>query len=408
MTQQNHTRLSEAISFITDRLARPICTPGTNEYQLGQSLSRGAAGIALLHTERALIGHGDWNIVHAWLTSAVSGPINGSSDAGLFYGAPALAFSVYAAAEDQRYRGARSRLHTSVEAVTHRRLEQAQERINRGDRPALREYDALYGLAGLGAYLLHRAPEGALTRGVLSYLVRLSRPVRHDTEELPGWWTHLAPNGRTSSAFPGGHGNSGMAHGISGPLSVLALAMRRGIVVKGQIDAIEQICSWLDTWQQESAAGPWWPPTVSRQEFLTHRVHQEEPHRPSWCYGTPGIARAQQLAGLAIKDSERQRTAEKALLGCLSDTSQLTRISDAGLCHGAAGFVHTMWRAAADAQDARLATRLPPVAHRLLTRAWKTEEHGLLDGAAGVALALLTAVRGESPASSWDSCLLIN
>jgi hypothetical protein len=33
---------------------------------------------------------------------------------------------------------------------------------------------------------------------------------------------------------------------------------------------------------------------------------------------------------------------------------------------------------------------------------------GLLDGAAGIALSVLTASRGTTPSSGWDTCLLIS
>ncbi|MGH3622096.1 MAG: lanthionine synthetase LanC family protein, partial [Sciscionella sp.] len=64
------------------------------------------------------------------------------------------------------------------------------------------------------------------------------------------------------------------------------------------------------------------------------------PLQPSWCYGTPGIARAQQLAALATGDTRRRHTAETALLGCLHDPNQLARIIDPGLCHGGSAAHH--------------------------------------------------------------------
>jgi hypothetical protein len=107
----------------------------------------------------------------------------------------------------------------------------------------------------------------------------------------------------------------------------------------GYTDAITRICTWLDTWRQDHPAGPWWPRTITPDEVHTQRTRQPGPLQPSWCYGTPGLARAQQLAGLATGDTERQRSAEAALLGCLSDPAQLVQIFDGGLCHGAAGLL---------------------------------------------------------------------
>ena len=57
--------------------------------------------------------------------------------------------------------------------------------------------------------------------------------------------------------------------------------------------------------------------------------------------GTPGLARAQQLAALALGDRARQQAAEDALARCLADPVQLARISDPALCHGWAGLLLT-------------------------------------------------------------------
>jgi lantibiotic biosynthesis protein len=80
-----------------------------------------------------------------------------------------------------------------------------------------------------------------------------------------------------------------MAHGIAGPLALLSLAMRRGIVADGQAEAIKRICSWLDAWRQDHETGPWWPETITLEETRLGRPRQTRPMRPSWCYGTPRL-----------------------------------------------------------------------------------------------------------------------
>lgn len=130
----------------------------------------------------------------------------------------------------------------------------------------------------------------------------------------------------------------------------------------------------------------------------------------SWCYGTPGLARAQQLVGIATGNNTRQNMAEQALAGCLSDPAQLGRIGDTSLCHGWAGLYQTTWRAAGDACTPAIAARLPQLADLVTRRArpGAGDGTGLLEGDAGLALALHTAARATPPASDWDACLLIN
>jgi lantibiotic biosynthesis protein len=80
------------------------------------------------------------------------------------------------------------------------------------------------------------------------------------------------------------------------------------------------------------------------------------------------------------------------------------------LCHGWAGLFQTAWRAARDARTPALADCLPDMT-RLLARHARpraSDGTGLLEGDAGLALALHTAAYGTPPASGWDACLLLS
>jgi hypothetical protein len=124
------------------------------------------------------------------------------------------------------------------------------------------------------------------------------------------------------------------------------------------------------------------------------------------CYGTPGISRAQQLAGIAIGDPARRRLAEQALAACLTDPAQVDSISDASLCHGWAGLLHTV-RACAGDTTIDFTGHLACLTDRLVERVHDdlSAPDGFLEGAAGAALALHA---GAGPtAGGWDACLLI-
>ncbi|WP_214104859.1 lanthionine synthetase C family protein [Acrocarpospora catenulata] len=398
------TRLN--VSTYTAELAASLAVPDQVSDPDGhpQSLSRGAAGVALLHIERAAAGLGDWTTAHSWLTIAASGLITASPQANLLFGAPALAYVLHGAAAPGRYERALAKLDAQITGLTRQRLNQANNRIDRGERPSLAELDLFKGLTGLGAHLLRRHPGSEVLAEVLAYLVRLTRPLGRD--DLPGWWTHEAPSGRRANRATGGHGNLSMAHGISGPLALLSLATVRGIVVDGQTDAIRRICDWTDTWRQAHPAGSWWPEVVTLEEAMTGQTRQPAPARPSWCYGTPGHARAQQLAGIALGDIDRRRHAEHALQGCLADPRQLDRITGPGLCHGWAGLLHTSRRIAATADTAALTDSVNNLTGRFPDLPSNLEP-GFLSGAAGLALTL-TSVATEQPITSWDACLLLD
>ncbi len=64
-----------ATGMIAERLASPQDIRGRHHRQgwWPQSLAHGAAGVALLHIERAHTGQGPWQRAHDWLACAAAG-----------------------------------------------------------------------------------------------------------------------------------------------------------------------------------------------------------------------------------------------------------------------------------------------------------------------------------------------
>ncbi|WP_416975222.1 lanthionine synthetase C family protein [Streptomyces sp. 4F14] len=393
----------------TARLAHPA-PPSPDEPWAAQSLADGAAGISLLHIETAARHGGSWHTAHRWITAAAAGHVSAADTTGLFLGAPALGFvlTTVPPAFQHLYDPARQTLHQHITALAHRRVDAALTRIRKGDLPTFAEYDLLHGLTGIGAYLLRTDPEGLALARVLKYLVALARPLVPDGRALPGWWVRHDPARGTSPHFPGGHANFGAAHGITGPLLLLAQALRRDITVSGHREAMWTICEHLDTWCQLRPSGPWWPEHLSRRDLDAGRPHHEAPARPSWCYGTAGIARAGPLAGLALHAPDLQAFHENALYRALTDPEQLAHVTDSGLCHGWAGIYQTSVRAAADTLDPRLRTLPELLGPTLAERTRTGGPPGLITGDAGTALALSTHTSQQAPVTGWDACLLIN
>ncbi|MFJ6771603.1 lanthionine synthetase C family protein, partial [Kitasatospora sp. NPDC091257] len=385
---------------LSDRVAELLADPEavasawSSRPQWRQSLAHGAPGIALLHIERAATGRGPWEPVRTWLAIAAKGPVTSGADSYLHYGAPAFAH-VLACATQARpgsYSSALAHLDDVVAGDALRRCDEALARITRGDLPVLAEFDAIRGLAGVCAVLLPRDPDGEAVHRVLGYLVRLTANVKHAGRALPGWWTMDGPSGTPDERFPGGHANIGLAHGIAGPLSVLSLTLRQGIEVDAQREAIRTILAWLERWRDGHA----WPYWITRAHQADPDHMPLAPQRPSWCYGTAGVARAQQLAALALDDSRLRHDAETVLAAALVDPKALAATTDLSACHGFAGLAHIAHRAAADAlphNAARLrsaAALLLDTAHPPRTDPDEQASHllatagpGFLEGAAG-------------------------
>jgi hypothetical protein len=412
---------AEIVDTVAQRLADPagvtarIAAPQRGWAPL--SLAEGLPSVALLFAE---LGHTDAryrHVAHRYLADAAAA-MTAAPPAGLYFGPGALAFAascaVQRAAEYAGVRGARAR--PIVDGVSDR-LRSEWERMRAG-RPGtdFTAYDTITGLAGIGRYLLRRGQRvRASLVDILMYLTALARPLA----DLPGWWVaHAADEFDDRSE---GHANLGLAHGLPGPLALLALAWRSGVRVPDQDRAMTRMTEWLLDLRGADEFGPYWPSTVSRAG-LRARPRRPAPARAAWCYGTPGVARALQLAGLALDRPDWTATAVEAVEAMLSRPEHAYGVSDAGLCHGWAGVLHLTRRIGADAAAPWTIEAAERLARRVVTSfdprapfgfrahrpdpAQPADLAGFLEGTAGVALALHAYLRDEPPASGWDAALL--
>jgi hypothetical protein len=249
---------------------------------------------------------------------------------------------------------------------------------------------------------------------------------------IPRWHTPpdlITDNGMRRD-FRRGALNCGLAHGIPGPLALLSLAAIRGVVVDGQLQAIRSAAERLCQWRHDDQWGANWPVAVPLDAVmaspapaapLPHAQHGSAPSRAAWCYGSPGIARALWLAGVALDDAALRALAIDSMEAVYARPVARRHIDSPTFCHGVAGLQQITLRFADD-------TRLPMFvdAARLLCRqlldafepqsllgyrcvetgGHRIDKPGLLDGAAGVAMVLLAAATPVEPA--WDALFLLS
>ncbi|MYR41091.1 lanthionine synthetase C family protein [Streptomyces sp. SID5910] len=353
-------------------------------------------------------GQSDWTAAHAAAKAISSRPITAHrTHANLYRGAPAVAYVLHVAGH-RAYTRSLAELDAETVAIVADRLDAAHRRMAGGRPPRLREYDLISGLTGLGAYLLHRGHHNVLDR-VLRYLVRLiTEPLTVDGHQVPGWWAATDPRDAIGTGrFAHGHANFGIAHGVTGPLALLALARRVGHTVDGQDDALAEGIAHLTSWAQPCDNGSiGWPEFLPLDAYRKGPEPGAAPGRPSWCYGAPGIARALQLASLALHDDAARRLAEHTAFQAVTDSRQTCQITDSSVCHGWAGLLLAADRIASDAALPDLAHALPALLPRARHRT--TESAGLLTGDAGVLLTVHTLTATHPDDSRWESCLLLN
>ncbi|MFJ4188538.1 lanthionine synthetase C family protein [Kitasatospora sp. NPDC089509] len=439
-----------AVDAVARRLRDPervraiAARPGNEDAVTGASpwsaasLGEGHAGIALLYAELARRDRTWRPVTHAHLSSAVAALGAGGPADSLFSGAPALALAVRrAVAGPGDYAGLLAAVDRRVAARTGALLRLERERLDAARTgPAPAGYDVIGGLTGLGRYLLACGEDQrSLLVAVLEYLVELSRPLRIDGRELPGWWVPGPPSPAAAGQYPGGHLNLGLAHGIPGPLALLSLARLGGVTVPGMTGAAHRIAGWLLDRRLRDDSGaplPDWPAVVHPEAVAASGAVDvgpgAGPTRIAWCYGAPGVARALQLAGRAFGEPEWEAEAVRALHAALDRPRGRWGLDDAMLCHGTAGLLQVATRVARDSGDARLSARLPGLVAEVLTSydesaafAFPVPAHraergggegydraGFLEGAAGVALALLEQDGGgDGTQLPWDAALLL-
>jgi class I lanthipeptide synthase len=406
------------------------------------SLIEGFAGIAMLFAEMSRQDPQARRRAHTHLSAAVQDmPPSGPGGWGLWSGLPSLAAAaLITATAPHHYRGMLAALDERILPRTWTLLRAEQARLDAG-LPLARVsvFDTVSGLTGIGRYLLgghvlagydtHREAVAAICQ----YLVRLSEPISVRGTTLPGWYTLPADQQDEQGPFPPGVIDSGAAHGIAGPLALLATARRAGITVPGHDEAVSRVAEWLLRRRCDDEYGCQWKGRISPEEELTGSFSEPSYGRVgAWCYGTTGIARALQLAGQAFNRPEWERAAVEAQQAVFEHPPETLGLPDASVCHGLGGLLAGTALIARDSGDPLLAVRTSEIAQDVVALFDPTyrfgyrhvppyeaatvvaDRPGFLEGAAGAALALqeyaTTDTTGdrEPGACSWTSLLMLD
>jgi class I lanthipeptide synthase len=287
-------------------------------------------------------------------------------------------------------------------------------------RPGWRhDYDLVGGLAGLGVYALEKTPDPAAAV-CLEQIVDRFAELAVKTRDGITWHTgpELLPPWQRAEA-PNGYFNVGLAHGVPGIVAILAAAWAAGIRRRVAGRLLSGAVRWILSRRVGSKEGGHFPAWVI----------PEKPSvacRSAWCYGSPGVAAA--LFGAARRTGEKawEKEAIAIARAAANRDPDASGVTDAGLCHGAAGLGHIfnrLYQATGDTAlrragrywfDRALAMREPGAGPGGFFALTGREDGGfdrdpspsLLSGAPGIALALLAATTSIEPA--WDRILLVS
>ncbi|MFG2149108.1 lanthionine synthetase C family protein [Streptomyces sp. NPDC048696] len=449
------TAATSLIESTVERVAAALAAPWPGPQLAAPVSLEGGTGAALFLAELARRDPSRLPAVHDRIVPAARA-LTGTASVGLSHGpAPVLAV-VQSARIGDHYVRLRQTLTTHLASEQLARLAAPSP----GPGVGWSDYDVITGPTGTGRLLLAAVTEGdpveraaaepALS-ATLDRLVALARPVRVDGQPVPGWWV---PNARQASAgdrrvFPRGDVNLGLAHGIAGPLALLTLSAEHGFTVTGQLDAVYAIAGWLAARADRDAFGPAWEPRLGLDEELARARGEDSgpgagpadvsPYAAAfggaWCYGAVGIANALFRAGRLTGEGDWRRLALRSAHALVHRPDALAHLQGPTVCHGLAGFVQSLWRLGRLAGDAALLDHCAEIAEQVAElwdpaaafgyrhvapadrqRGWELDQPlglednpGVLEGAAGVAAALLSVTAGTQGADPvWDRVLLLS
>lgn len=337
----------------------------------------------------------------------------GVANDSMFSGYAGICFALdMASQKNHLYHRLRKQLHTNLlERVQIRYLKPLQHFIDTSQPVFPRLYDTVSGVIGVLAYLLNHADEKetlSCILHILRVLVNLTEPIEINGSAVPGWFiaSKDIPQSRGDMSHLFGTFDTGLAHGISGVLAILAKASLLGISVPGQIEAMQRIICWLQAHRTDIGAfKEVWPAYIHFQD--QKEVVSQSSYRDGWCYGAPGIAFSLFLAGCALKDTSIYDYAVDAMESVCQRFATQNMLSCPTICHGLSGLstiVHQMHLATKSEIFLNTSTRISENILKKYNKefpfgfktdlSYKNKElfidnPGLMDGAVGVVLSLL-------------------
>lgn len=388
------------------------------------SIPQGSAGLAVMfgHLDACFPSEG-WDAEAHWHleTAARSLEHNGSLGIALFGELSGVAFAAdFLSKQGRRYQG----LLSTIDEVLLPQVEHQVENLNAATGGVVNHhYDTITGISGAGVYLLGRASVSAPRRtleSVLSCLVRLTK----EEEGGPRWRTppHLVYDERLAKEYPSGFLNCGLSHGIPGPLALMSSALTAGIGVPNLETAIQSAADWLVGHRLDDMWGINWPvafPLSNERGGIDEKTLQTG--RAGWCYGSPGVSRALLLAGHALDNQTLVQFATDAMYAVLARPTEQRQLYSAAFCHGIAGLLQIVLRFLHDTGLPAFSVAANQLVDDLLSAyepdsilgyrsveytGKKIDNPGLLDGAPGVCLTLLSAAAPTEP--TWDRLFLLS
>lgn len=268
----------------------------------------------------------------------------GIADLSLYNGLSGVLFALQQASLDgKRYRRMLAMLNSILITRTkYCYLQPILENVRQNRPTPSHLYDLISGISGIGRYALENISQPEFYKfaeDITKVLIQFCNPLSIKDKKVPGW---LLLNSSQNHFYPytyNGHFNLGLAHGITGVLAYLSIALLKGIEVVGHKEAIRRIIEWLFSKSYIRNSAVQWPEIIFFEEEIQDESFKNVCSRNAWCSGVPGIARTLFLTGKALKDNELKTFALRVFRGIFQRPKNEWGIISPNLCHGVSGLL---------------------------------------------------------------------
>ena len=277
-----------------------------------------------------------------------------------------------------------------------------------------KNFDFLHGACGVALYFTIRLPNKKINNYLKDFVNKIEQiSIKNKNGGIK--WESILDQETGKRGY-----NISLSHGIPSIMQVLSKLYLYNIekervlrLIKGSVKYLYQ--QKLDKQKYNSTFPSW---AIESTDVIGSS-------RLAWCYGDLGISVSLYLTAKNTKNSEWEKEALSILTRSVKRLDLIENsVADAGMCHGTAGIAHIYNRMYFCTLKPEFKNAAMYWFDQTLKMAkfkdgyagykiWHSEKHGgwqtgsdLLEGIAGIGLALISAISDIEPA--WDECLLLS
>lgn len=218
-------------------------------------------------------------------------------------------------------------LETILVSLTRDRLSE----IKKSNKVKEEYIDVIQGVSSVGKYFLSKdkltSNQELLLKGVLNYLAGV-------INNKPTIYPEYMPNEKLKRKFPNGYINLGVAHGILGPLYVLALGFKKFNMPEYLISLKKGLSYYEKTFQTNKIGK-----IIGWNGRVSAEVESEKfEYNLSWCYGSLGMARVLYNISKIIDIPKLQELATDVFHSSIYYLNSSEILNNA-ICHGRSGIM---------------------------------------------------------------------